>query len=176
MLLFRFLPHAPLSFRVRPGTRKVCRLSSQITARVCRHLVELVTQVWPAECPSGTAELLATPRIMHHASRTMHHAPRTMHHALSRGVLHHARCAKYHWHVMLCAGHRACTTHPLVRDVLDGTVRSMPSAMHHYPRSHRYTVLMWMSCTTSHHDGIVGMRAHRVCNFILVFTTPLLVS
>ena len=145
----------------------MCRLSSQITARVCGHLVELAMQIWPAECPSGTAELLATPRTMHHAPRIMHHASRTMHYAPSHGVLHRARCAKYHWHVTSCAGHRACTTHPLVRDVLDGTaVRSMPSAMHHYPRSHRYTVLMWMSRMTSHHDGIIGMCAHRVCDFI----------
>ena len=151
------------SFRVRPRTRKVCRSSSQITTRVCGHLVELAMQIWPAECPSGTAELLATPRTMHHAPRITHHALCTV-----------SQCAKYHWHVTSCAGHRACTTHPLVRDVLDvvrdvldGTaVRSMPSAMHHYPRSHRYTVLMWMSRMTSHHDGIIGMCAHRVCDFI----------
>ena len=99
------------------------------------------------------------PCITHHAPCTMHHAPRTI-----------SRCAKYHWHLTSCAGHRACTIHPLVCDVLDGTVCSIPSAMHHYPRSHRYTVLMWMSCTTSHHDGTIGMCANRVCDFIS-FTT-----
>ena len=85
-------------------------------ARVCRHLAELATQVWPAERPSGTIELPATLHIMHHAPCTMHHAP-------PHSVLHRTRCAMHHWRISPCARHCAlCTTHPSAYHILDGAV------------------------------------------------------
>ena len=106
------------------------------------------------------------PCTTHHAPRTMHHAPCSMLHAPSHGVLHRAQCAMHHWHITSSTRHHACTTHPLAHNVLDGTYPPPPTLWHatslmrcmlhhqHYPRSHRYTVLRWMSCMTSHLDGI----------------------
>ena len=125
-------------------------------ARVCRHLAELATQVWPAERPSGTIELPATPHIMHHAPCTMHHAP-------PHSVLHRTRCAMHHWRISPCARHCAlCTTHPSAYHILDGAVHCTPFTMHHHHASsqsspgHRYTVLVCMSGTMPYPNGMIA--------------------
>ena len=99
-------------------------------ARVCRHSVELATQVWLAEHLSRTFELPATPRTMHHAPCTTHHAPCTMHRftvpCTAHGVPHTAGI----YHRVL--GTALCTTHPSAYHILDGAVHCTPFTMHHH--------------------------------------------
>ena len=68
---------------MQPHASRACRLVYHVklaglTAQVCRYPVELIIQVWPVECPSGTVELPAALRTMHHTM--CHAAPCTLHH------------------------------------------------------------------------------------------------
>ena len=115
-------------------------------ARVCRHSVELATQVWLAEHLSRTFELPATPRTMHHAPCTTHHAPCTMHRftvpCTAHGVPHTAGI----YHRVLGTVHYAPRTLRHTTSLMGPfTARLSPctTTMHH-PRAHQATGTLYL--------------------------------
>ena len=134
-------------------------------ARVCRHLAELATQVWPAERPSGTIELPATPHIMHHA-------PCTMHRLTVSCTAHGAPCTTGVYHRVLGTVHYALRTLRHTTSLM-GPFRRSLHAFHHHASSqslspgHRYTVLVCMSGTMPYPDGMIARACGCVFYWLL---------